>query len=220
MRFFYLVFDLSALVSGVALLIYKKSFNADLLKRAVLAILLVDLPFLSWDFLATKAGHWSFSDKFTTGVKVAALPIEEVLFFLAIPLVCLGVWQLFSTENHYKKIRYSAAIKSLLVTSAFILVVINPRGYTLVVSLSFVGFMLTAGRLRLFSDQSFWLFQIAAVALFIFGNGLLTGLPVVTYGAQAISGIGLGSIPVEDILYNFILINSWVLVTTRQRIKP
>ena len=61
---------------------------------------LVALPFLVWDVIVTEAGHWSFSDAYTTGITIINLPLEEVLFFIAVPLAAVLVWE---TVGYYVK---------------------------------------------------------------------------------------------------------------------
>jgi lycopene cyclase domain-containing protein len=42
---------------------------------------------LAWDFWATAAGHWRFNPELTTGLRLPfGVPIDEVLFFLVIPI--------------------------------------------------------------------------------------------------------------------------------------
>jgi lycopene cyclase domain-containing protein len=54
--------------------------------RAARAILPVALIFVIWDLLAV-AGHiWTYNPRYVTGVRLGPLPVEEVLFFLVIPL--------------------------------------------------------------------------------------------------------------------------------------
>lgn len=42
-----------------------------------------------WDLAATARGHWWFSPRYTTGVTLLGLPVEEWLFFLVVPLCAL-----------------------------------------------------------------------------------------------------------------------------------
>lgn len=56
-------------------------------RRLALTVLCAGLPFLVWDVLATAAGHWRFDLDQTLGVVVPGdLPLEEVLFFVVIPI--------------------------------------------------------------------------------------------------------------------------------------
>lgn len=40
---------------------------------------------VTWDEYAVRRGHWHFDQRYLVGVRLAGLPIEEVLFFLVIP---------------------------------------------------------------------------------------------------------------------------------------
>jgi len=56
--------------------------------RALLrALLPVAAVFSVWDVVAIARGHWWYSDRYTTGVLLpGALPLEELVFFLVIPV--------------------------------------------------------------------------------------------------------------------------------------
>jgi lycopene cyclase domain-containing protein len=55
-------------------------------KRLVLTLLPVLVVFLTWDVLAIRAGHWDYDPSQVTGVELGGLPLEELLFFLVIPV--------------------------------------------------------------------------------------------------------------------------------------
>ena len=55
--------------------------------RLLLTILAAGTPFLAWDLYATAAGHWRFDAAQTLPWRVAGLPLEEIAFFVVIPLV-------------------------------------------------------------------------------------------------------------------------------------
>lgn len=56
------------------------------LRRLGLVLLCAGLPFVAWDLAAVRAGHWWFDESLTLGVELASLPLEEVLFFVVVPL--------------------------------------------------------------------------------------------------------------------------------------
>ena len=58
-------------------------------RRLLLTILLAGTPFLLWDLWATEVGHWSFDADQTLPWRVAGIPLEEVAFFVVIPLVAV-----------------------------------------------------------------------------------------------------------------------------------
>jgi len=60
------------------------------LRRLGLVMLCVGVPFVLWDVAATQAGHWSFDTSRTLGIElVGGLPLEEVLFFVVVPLASI-----------------------------------------------------------------------------------------------------------------------------------
>jgi lycopene cyclase domain-containing protein len=52
-----------------------------------LTLLPVLAVFLTWDVLAIRAGFWSY--RHLTGARIGNLPVEEVAFFLVIPVCSL-----------------------------------------------------------------------------------------------------------------------------------
>lgn len=55
-------------------------------RRLVLTLLPVLVVFVSWDLLAIRAGHWDFDAAQVTGLTLGGLPLEELLFFVVIPI--------------------------------------------------------------------------------------------------------------------------------------
>jgi len=56
-------------------------------RRLLLTIGLAGTPFLLWDLYATHAGQWWFDEDQTLPPRVAGLPLEEIGFFVVIPIV-------------------------------------------------------------------------------------------------------------------------------------
>jgi len=56
-------------------------------RRVVRTLLPVVAVFLTWDALAIHAGQWSY--RHLTGLRIGDLPIEEIAFFVVIPLCVL-----------------------------------------------------------------------------------------------------------------------------------
>ena len=59
-------------------------------KRLLLTVLPVVVVFCIWDLYAIASAHWTFDPERTTGVVLpGALPIDEVLFFVVIPIASI-----------------------------------------------------------------------------------------------------------------------------------
>jgi lycopene cyclase domain-containing protein len=56
-------------------------------RRLLLTLLPVLVVFITWDALAIHAGDWSY--RHLTGARIGDLPIEELVFFLVIPVCSL-----------------------------------------------------------------------------------------------------------------------------------
>lgn len=62
-------------------------------RRLVLSIAPVFVVFVVWDVLATHAGHWMFDASQTLPVRILGLPLEELGFFVVIPLAGLLTYE-------------------------------------------------------------------------------------------------------------------------------
>ncbi len=58
-------------------------------RRLLLTLLPVVAVFVGWDVLAIRAGHWGYDPRQTTGVRFGNVPLEEVAFFVVIPICAI-----------------------------------------------------------------------------------------------------------------------------------
>lgn len=66
--------------------------------RLALALLPVIAVFVVWDLIATAAGVWWFNPAYITGVMLpGGLPLEELLFFVVVPLCGLLTYNAVDT---------------------------------------------------------------------------------------------------------------------------
>ena len=74
-------------------------------------------------------------------------------------------------------------------------------------------------RTRLLTTKAFWVSYAIIVFFQLVTNGVLTGIPIVRYDADAILGWHLVFAPVEDLLFGFALIvvtlSTWVRLGAR-----
>lgn len=57
--------------------------------RLVRALWLPVATFVVWDSVAIHRGHWRFNPRYVTGWRVGNVPVEEVAFFVVIPICAL-----------------------------------------------------------------------------------------------------------------------------------
>jgi lycopene cyclase domain-containing protein len=59
-------------------------------RRLLLTLVPVLIVFVLWDLAAIAAGHWTFDPEQTTGIVLpGGLPLDEVLFFLVVPVCAI-----------------------------------------------------------------------------------------------------------------------------------
>ena len=67
-------------------------------RRLLRALLPVVLVFSVWDVVGIARHHWSYSEAFTTGWRLPfSMPVEELVFFVTIPLCGLLTYEAVGT---------------------------------------------------------------------------------------------------------------------------
>lgn len=176
------------------------------------AILISALPFLIWDYFFTKAGIWGFNPEYISGIYLANLPLEEVLFFLLIPYCCLFIYEV--TKHYHKEQPFHKFQQTIGAFGALSLIALSfmfsVKAYTMSAFLSsgiMLGFNYFFGRRYM---GRFYLTYLISLMPFILVNGALTGSitphPVVWYNNDENLGIRIISIPFEDMFYGLALL--------------
>lgn len=67
--------------------------------RTLLVVLLpVAVVFTVWDVIGILRGHWTYNPRFVTGIQVILrVPLEELVFFLVIPICGLLTYEAVGT---------------------------------------------------------------------------------------------------------------------------
>ncbi len=59
-------------------------------RRLVMTVVPVVVVFAIWDAYAIAQGHWTFDERYVTGITtVANIPLDEILFFAVIPICAI-----------------------------------------------------------------------------------------------------------------------------------
>jgi len=174
--------------------------------------------FLVWDAIFTANGVWGFNPRYILGPRFLHLPIEEWLFFLAVPYSCMFLYEVMRYYVKRDVLGRIARPLSMVLIGVLLIVGIATWGriYTN------VTFFCTAFFLayHVFVAKSPWLgrFYVGyAVSLipFLLVNGILTGWllpePIVWYDNTENLGIRINTIPIEDSMY---LLFFLLIVTT------
>lgn len=174
------------------------------------AIFSVAAVFIAQDIYATAAGHWSFSPRYAGPLKILGLPPGEWLFFLSVPFASIFVYACVRGYQREKTLPVPRG--SALVLAGIALIgagLFHGRGYTfwvmLLTSLAFLVLRLLQP--RLLRSLNFWTAIGISYLAFALVNGVLTAVPVVSYGPEANWGLRIGSIPLEDFFYSLALLS-------------
>lgn len=187
-------------------------------KKLFAGIAVMMAIFVPWDVWFTHQGVWWFNNDYTSGVRIFLLPIEEWLFFILIPFACFFIYEVL---NYFiKKDVLSGFARPFLFLFSIVLVVISlfysDKLYP------FVTFLSTAiiGLITVYFQPKwlgrFLLMYFVSLIPFLLVNGILTGSlienPVVNYNPEEIIGLRILTIPIEDSVYNLmmLLIVMWV----------
>ena len=189
-------------------------------KGFLLGTLVMMSVFIPWDIAFTVNGFWGFNPDYLSGIYLFNLPIEEWLFFICIPYACIF--------THYALIELMPKIKLSSRTTSIIYVILisvlvvmlwytYDRWYTFV---NFSYALIVLGivynwRRELF--ERFFLTYLVILIPFFIVNGVLTGTgiddQVVWYNNEENLGIRMGTIPVEDTIYNLGMLLTVLAVT-------
>lgn len=182
----------------------------------IISIAVVAPVYIIWDQLAVIFGTWKFDSANVIGIYFFHLPIEEVSFFLVVPFSTLLIYEVIS--SHLKgKIsgRIILTVSSVSIILLILLGVLNiSRSYTSIASF-FAAASIVIGLLldrQLMERKSLWVYMAISYIPFVFFDHLMVSIPVFTYGANAIIGLRIAEIPVEEFLYVFSLLMSYVIV--------
>ncbi len=207
--FTYLLLDLGTMLFPFLFSFESKVHFYSKWKFALPAILITAIYFLVWDYYFTRQGIWSFNSAYVMKVYLGGLPLEELLFFICIPYACLFIYAVLKEYVlrgfRLKHVNYFTVPLIVFLFGAGI--ACWPQTYTSVTCistaslLSFLVFYQKADYLHFFFAMYF-----IQLLPFVIINGILTALPVVSYNNLYNSGIRLGTIPAEDLVYSMLML--------------
>ena len=80
-------------------------------RRLALALLPMLVVFSAWDILGILRGHWSYNPRFISGVHLGPMPLEELVFFVTVPICGLltyeAVGRVFALARGRGPLRFS-----------------------------------------------------------------------------------------------------------------
>ena len=62
-------------------------------KRLLLALVPTVVLFSAWDVLGIVRDHWGYNPRFVSGIRVGLMPLEELVFFVTVPICGLLTYE-------------------------------------------------------------------------------------------------------------------------------
>jgi len=219
MKFTYLFIDISSFIipfisSFHPRLKFYKEWN-----HLAIGIFTMLLIFIPWDVCFTYYKIWGFNPQYLTGLTWLYLPIEEWLFFLCIPYACIFIYHAFTTlyPSWILSLKNTRLITLLLLVLSAVLCLGNINKWY-----SFVNYGLAVLILGIAYKyfrhilQRFYPCYLIILIPFFIVNGVLTGSfikdEVVWYNPNQNLNLHIGTIPIEDVMYNLTMLLIILLV--------
>ncbi|MDD2549110.1 MAG: lycopene cyclase domain-containing protein [Bacteroidales bacterium] len=191
-------------------------------KYLIPSIVIIALFYIVGDIYFTKIGVWGFNRDYLSSIFLFKLPIEEWLFFLAIPYASIFLHDVlhvyfpsFRVSN--KTARYLSLF--FMAMSVVVLFFNLDKAYTAYIFLIFIGVLLIS-----FFDKSdtisrFYCTFLVILVPFVLVNGALTGAftadPVVWYDHSENLNLRFITIPIEDFVYGFTMLLAAIMLRNR-----
>lgn len=215
MRAEYLIFNL-LIVSGPVVLSFDRRVNFyGLWAKALTASIITLVPFVIWDIMVA-GKHWWFNDAYITGIRIAGLPVEELMFFVTVPFACIFIWEVLGAYVSDYRIEKAALFRFilyfLLFPAAFYL--LNGKIYTALVltAISLTALLDRILQTDIFTRSRTYLQFMLVTFLILIFNGYLTSRPIVLYDPVYQINFRIMTVPLEDFFYGYAHVFSSVIV--------
>lgn len=214
MQYLYLWINMLVLLGPLALSFDKKVAFYKSWKSLFISIAVMMLVFIPWDMAFTDIEVWGFNPKYLSGTRLGNLPIEEWMFFITVPYACTFIYACVKSyfEPDFALSFKKISVSFLIAVFTVIMLLGSDQYYSFYTSLCALVALLVM--LRMNRGTAFWSTFFAGYIIawipFVVVNGILTGTgiheQVVWYSSDHIFDIRIGTIPVEDSIYNFAML--------------
>lgn len=206
----YLIILIASVAIPLALSFDSKVQFYKKLKYILPAILFTAAIFIAWDIRFTAANIWSFNPDYVIGKELKGMPIEEWMFFFAIPYSCMFIYEVLKVYLAKYEFPNPFLVLSLILIVVFGLIsyLFRNQAYTFVTflfSAIYLAYTVFRNKFKPHITKFYFSYFVSLIPFFIV-NGILTGLPVVEYNPAEILNIRIFSIPIEDFSYLFLML--------------
>jgi len=210
-HFYYLIINLASVSFPLLFSFYPSiSFHKEW-KPLFISLSITAVLFILWDEWFTRILVWSFNPKYILGIYIGHLPLEEILFFLLIPYCLVFMYHCSARlfDERKKESKEINVVRTLISILILVIGILNIykwyTGFTFIIT----GICLLAIPYTILGKKINWkrfgIVYLFGLLPFFIVNGLLTSIPIVEYNNAENLSLRIGSIPVEDTIYNLLL---------------
>ena len=186
------------------------------------SIIIIALFYLVGDIYFTKLGIWGFNENHLSSIFLFKLPIEEWLFFLAIPYASIFLHDVLHVYFPKFKLtpRKSRNVSIILLFISMGILLLNlDKAYTTYIFWIFIVIIIISYFDKSNTINRFYCTFLIILIPFVLVNGLLTGAftaePVVWYDDSQNLNLRLLTIPIEDFIYGFTMLLAAIMLRNR-----
>lgn len=203
---------------GIIIIPLLLSFESKLkyykkLPQVLIAAVVVGIPFIIWDSFSTSNNIWSFNGNYVDTIRILHLPFEEIFFFISVPYSILFLYEthlFYTKEDSITFNIYPIFISSIITLFTAIIFIEKNYTFTILIIFTLVQLTIFFTKPKFIFRQKFIFFILFTFVPFGVVNYFLTSIPIVTYNQEEILGIRAITIPLEDFVYSFSLIFSYL----------
>jgi len=177
-------------------------------KYLISVFLWVSSLYIIWDIYFTQWKIWEFNPDYISGYRWWGLPVEEISFFLVVPFSCLFIYECIKAYELRKPLgRIGRIVMRVALLLGLLVGFFHFEGYytatASVVLLSAITWL--EWRYEKADKEEIYLMLLLSYIPFFAINGILTGwstdYPIVVYNNEQNLPWRMGSIPMDDALY-------------------
>lgn len=186
------------------------------------SIIIIALFYIVGDIYFTKIEVWGFNREYLSGLFLFKLPIEEWLFFIAIPYASIFLHDVL--QAYFPSFTLSNSFSRRLSIFFFVIALVTlllnlDKAYTVYIMIVTLIVLVISYFDKSNSISRFYCTFIVILIPFVLVNGALTGAfttdPVVWYDHTENLNLRFITIPIEDFAYAFTMLLAAIMLRNR-----
>ena len=195
-------------------------------KYLIPSIVVIALFYIVGDIYYTKIGVWGFNRTHLSNIFLFKLPIEEWLFFLAIPYASIFLHDVL--HAYFPSFQLPIYVSRRLSIFFFLMALVTlllylDKAYTVYILTIFIIIITVSYFDKSDTINRFYCTFLIILIPFVLVNGVLTGAftaePVVWYDHSENLNLRFITIPIEDFIYGFTMLLGAIMLRNRLKKK-